>query len=417
VWSLLHSGEHVRSVWDDYFEPDGSDKIRARGHMLVTTNKIRGPLSDQPNKIGEHAIAAIDHIFYGDGSQTQAPQTQAPQTQAPQTQAPEELDAWRLSLLQHIRQPLEYPSREAALRHVLPSLEVPSDHAPIVADMLLVRAGELHQTMQETRNVSDERGVLALLSERLVVLQVDEPAAESGQKSLVCGMITAVDQAGIFGFKVDNGPTLRMLGLQVTCYTCGTVCHAPGTKLLFHSDDGGIVDATVISPPTYEKEMLSNKHKLMIEGKGGEDAVKERVFDLNEFNHCCSPELSAEEFEELRQSFCNHIMRRDQMVEDAITGKQQDIEQQVLQLGIGKEMTLKTTGCQTPGRKSRRSAISSRFCFPHMERGACPGQAKPTMCCCARTRARARLGRRSSSISCLPRGLPTSTRPKSWCRC
>ena len=29
------------------------------------------------------------------------------------------------------------------------------------------------------------------------------------------------------------------------------------------------------------------------------------------------------------------------MVEDAITGKQQDIEQQVLQLGIGKEMTLK----------------------------------------------------------------------------
>ena len=97
----------------------------------------------------------------------------------------------------------------------------------------------------------------------------------------------------------------------------------------------------MISPPTYEKEMLSNQHTLVIDGKGDEDVSKERAFDLNEFNHCHSLELSAKEFEELRQSFCNNIMSRDQVVEDAITGKQQDIEKQVLQLGIGKEMTLK----------------------------------------------------------------------------
>ena len=330
VWSILRNGDDVRSVWDDYFNPDGSHKIRGRGHTLVTTNKMRGPLSDQPDKIGEHVFAAIDHIFYGDGSQTGA------------------LDAWRLSLLGHTWQPLEYPSRDAALRHILPSLEVPSDHAPVIVDMLLVRARELPHALQETRNASDERGALALRAERLVVLHVDDSAVRSGHGSgeagramLKCGTITAVDQAGIFHFKVDNGPALRMPGLEVTCYTCGSVCHKAGTKLLVHADDGGIVDATVVSPPTYEKEVLSNQHKLVIAGKDSEDAGTERAFDLNEFNHCCSPELSAKEFDELRQSFCKHVVSRDQMVQDAITGNQQHIEHQVLELAIVEEKALK----------------------------------------------------------------------------
>ena len=97
VWSILRNGDDVRSVWDDYFNPDGSHKIRGRGHTLVTTNKMRGPLSDQPDKIGEHVFAAIDHIFYGDGSQTGA------------------LDAWRLSLLGHTWQPLEYLDRKSVV--------------------------------------------------------------------------------------------------------------------------------------------------------------------------------------------------------------------------------------------------------------------------------------------------------------
>ena len=327
---IVRKFNDVRSVWDDYFNPDGSHKIRGRGHTLVTTNKMRGPLSDQPDKIGEHAFAAIDHIFYGDGSQTGA------------------LDAWRLSLLGHTWQPLEYPSRDAALRHILPSLEVPSDHAPVIVDMLLVRARELPHALQETRNASDERGALALRAERLVVLHVDDSAVRSGHGSgeagramLNCGTITAVDQAGIFHFKVDNGPALRMPGLEVTCYTCGSVCHKAGTKLLVHADDGGIVDATVVSPPTYEKEVLSNQHKLVIAGKDSEDAGTERAFDLNEFNHCCSPELSAKEFDELRQSFCKHVVSRDQMVQDAITGNQQHIEHQVLELAIVEEKALK----------------------------------------------------------------------------
>ena len=102
--------EDVRSVWDDYFNPDGSDKIHGRGHTLVTTNKMQGPLSDQPDKIGEHAFATMDNIFYRDGSQAEALEEAGAK------------DAWRLSLLGHAWQPLEYPSREAALRHVLPSL-------------------------------------------------------------------------------------------------------------------------------------------------------------------------------------------------------------------------------------------------------------------------------------------------------
>jgi len=352
---IVRKFKDVRSVWDDYFNPDGSHKIRGRGYTLVTTNKMRGPLSDQPDKIGEHAFAAIDHIFYGDGSQTGA------------------LDAWRLSLLRHAWGPLEYSSPHAALRHVLPSLEVPSDHAPVIVDMLLVR---LPHALQETRNASDERGALALRAERLVVLHVDDSAVRSGHGSgeagramLKCGTITAVDQAGIFHFKVDNGPALRMPGLQVTCHTCGSVRHEAGTKLLVHMDDGGIVDATVVSPPTYEKEVLSNQHKLDFNGE-------EQVFDLNEFNHCCSPELSAKEFDALRQSFCKHVVSRDQMVQDAITGNLQDIEKQVLHLGIVKEKALEDYTLPDAWKDVKQISDFERILLPSHAKGRTSGAAQ-----------------------------------------
>ena len=50
VWSLLHSGEHVRSVWDDYFEPDGSVKnvpVQWWTCNLCHSSWERHPLQDQ----------------------------------------------------------------------------------------------------------------------------------------------------------------------------------------------------------------------------------------------------------------------------------------------------------------------------------------------------------------------------------
>jgi endonuclease/exonuclease/phosphatase family metal-dependent hydrolase len=122
-WSLLHDGADVRSVWDSYYNLDGSSKSRGAGRTLVTTNKMRGPLSDQPTKVGEHAFEAIDHIFYRNGSQEEAAAA----------------EPWQLSMLQHAWGPLEYASPDAALQTILPSLEVPSDHSPVIVDMLLLK--------------------------------------------------------------------------------------------------------------------------------------------------------------------------------------------------------------------------------------------------------------------------------------
>ena len=55
VWKTLRSdpvrGQSTRSVWDSDFGADGSPK---RPKMPSTTNKMRGALSTQPKKIGEH---------------------------------------------------------------------------------------------------------------------------------------------------------------------------------------------------------------------------------------------------------------------------------------------------------------------------------------------------------------------------
>mmetsp|Transcript_92329 Transcript_92329/g.275435 ORF Transcript_92329/g.275435 Transcript_92329/m.275435 type:complete len:479 (+) Transcript_92329:2-1438(+) len=111
VWKALHGVRGVSSVWDEYFSATGEAKLSP---APVTTNKMRGPLSGQPKKIGEHFCHVIDHIFLSSA----------------------------LSLTQHALAPLSYPSMAEAQGKLLPSVGMPSDHAPVIVDLSLPVQGQ-----------------------------------------------------------------------------------------------------------------------------------------------------------------------------------------------------------------------------------------------------------------------------------
>mmetsp|Transcript_21968 Transcript_21968/g.52695 ORF Transcript_21968/g.52695 Transcript_21968/m.52695 type:complete len:597 (-) Transcript_21968:861-2651(-) len=111
VWRAMHEAG-LRSVWDDRFDRDGHPCGSGKLVVTVTTNKMRGPLSNQPKKIGEHVFGVVDHIYYSASGGM-------------------EFEA-------HVAPPLEYESSEA-MRHLLPSLDMPSDHVPVIVDFNLPR--------------------------------------------------------------------------------------------------------------------------------------------------------------------------------------------------------------------------------------------------------------------------------------
>lgn len=104
VWRSLRAAAGA-SVWDGHFDPDGEAR-----HSVppVTTNKVRGPASDQVRKIGEHAYYCTDHIFF---------------------------DPTSMALQGHARPPPHFASQTAALEATVPSLANPSDHYPVVVDL------------------------------------------------------------------------------------------------------------------------------------------------------------------------------------------------------------------------------------------------------------------------------------------
>lgn len=106
VWKLLRGITGVQSVWDKDYTPDGAVLCLP---APVTTNKMRGPLSGQAKKIGEHMCHIIDHVFFTEGFEMQ----------------------------KHALNPLLYDSDTEACSHLLPSLAIPSDHAPVVVDFSL----------------------------------------------------------------------------------------------------------------------------------------------------------------------------------------------------------------------------------------------------------------------------------------
>ena len=122
VWKSLRQTPRVRSVWDAHFMPGGARVQTKQGSprsllsttsaepappFPVTTNKMRGPLSKQKNKVGEHMLHVIDHIFFM-GEALRRPQ--------------------------HVCGPVLVPTAAAAHAHLLPSLQCPSDHFPVVVE-------------------------------------------------------------------------------------------------------------------------------------------------------------------------------------------------------------------------------------------------------------------------------------------
>eukprot|EP01062_Namystynia_karyoxenos_P058874 TRINITY_DN50326_c0_g1_i1.p1 TRINITY_DN50326_c0_g1~~TRINITY_DN50326_c0_g1_i1.p1 ORF type:complete len:701 (+),score=208.04 TRINITY_DN50326_c0_g1_i1:85-2103(+) len=101
VWRACKEAR-LSSVWDRYFAADGT---QLREPAPVTVNKLRGPGSAQPQKIGEHAFELIDHLF-----------------------------AQGLAFRDFALSPTCFGSKQAALSQLLPSLAVPSDHYPVAAD-------------------------------------------------------------------------------------------------------------------------------------------------------------------------------------------------------------------------------------------------------------------------------------------
>ena len=95
------------SVWDMHWSSEG--EAHSTGSCIVTSNKMRGPLSAQPNKIGEHIFQCCDLVFFSDG----------------------------LSMQRHVFEPLSYADANAGKLALLPTLALPSDHAPVCVDLML----------------------------------------------------------------------------------------------------------------------------------------------------------------------------------------------------------------------------------------------------------------------------------------
>ena len=94
----------------NYLHSIGADeKVKKK---LVSVNKIRGVLTAQPYKIGEYQSNNIDYVLCS--------------AQNMHFQMPEKHEAGHLK---------RYATREEAYDEILPNLDVPSDHLPVIVDI------------------------------------------------------------------------------------------------------------------------------------------------------------------------------------------------------------------------------------------------------------------------------------------
>jgi len=99
----------LQTCWDKMIEQAKREKKRLGA---VTVNKIRGPLSEQHEKIGKHALGVIDYICFS--------------------------AAYKAS--QFALEPMmlgsQGPYNAQAIDSLIPNLNVPSDHYPVVFDLM-----------------------------------------------------------------------------------------------------------------------------------------------------------------------------------------------------------------------------------------------------------------------------------------
>eukprot|EP00527_Entomoneis_sp_CCMP2396_P004847 CAMPEP_0198141036 /NCGR_PEP_ID=MMETSP1443-20131203/4104_1 /TAXON_ID=186043 /ORGANISM="Entomoneis sp., Strain CCMP2396" /LENGTH=503 /DNA_ID=CAMNT_0043803641 /DNA_START=78 /DNA_END=1586 /DNA_ORIENTATION=- len=64
VWKTILEGAELESIWVQMSYLDSSGEVMDSKYPFVATvNKMRGPSSNQPSKIGEHQLELIDHVF------------------------------------------------------------------------------------------------------------------------------------------------------------------------------------------------------------------------------------------------------------------------------------------------------------------------------------------------------------------
>ena len=102
TWKAFKKMHKLYSIWGDYC------KLKNAECRPVTVNKIRGPTSNQPSKIGVHSHELIDHIFYSG-----------------------------IFMHRFAIPPVSFVSKEHALENLIPNMLEPSDHYPVMVDFYL----------------------------------------------------------------------------------------------------------------------------------------------------------------------------------------------------------------------------------------------------------------------------------------
>jgi len=119
VWNSIRQGcSKLECIWvqNSFLDDNGNS---TKYPIVASVNKMRGPSSDQPSKIGEHQLELIDHIF-----------TDAPSKVVQDDQA---------SGSKYVQMaPVRYPAKEGhAEVSLIPNIAMPSDHLPVVVDIQL----------------------------------------------------------------------------------------------------------------------------------------------------------------------------------------------------------------------------------------------------------------------------------------
>jgi len=116
TWNSIHQGiPNLDSVWVQSGKLLATGESTSSSKFPASVNKMRGPSSNQPNKIGEHQCELIDHIF----------------TNGQESQLIEDIKGQKMA-------PILYESREGKAELELnPTQKIPSDHFPVVVDITL----------------------------------------------------------------------------------------------------------------------------------------------------------------------------------------------------------------------------------------------------------------------------------------
>jgi len=121
VWKTILGETKLESIWVQTSCLDMSGQVTNQEYpYLVSVNKMRGPLGDQPLKIGKHQLELIDHVFTNGKTSKLLKEVEIN-------------DKERVLMA-----PLLFTSKEGnAELNLYPSSKMPSDHLPVVVDITL----------------------------------------------------------------------------------------------------------------------------------------------------------------------------------------------------------------------------------------------------------------------------------------